>query len=281
MKLRFKTIAMVLAFLGLQEGVSAQGLMPAASSTQTVVQDFGLGKVTLSYSRPNVKGRTVFGGMEPYGAVWRTGANTATTLTFTDEVTIGGKTLPAGEYALFTIPGQQEWTIILNQNPKQWGAYTYKESDDVLRFKVKPVLLKDKVETFTIQFANMYPTKGQIQLMWENTLVSFDLSTDIDARVMAGIEKAMTGEKKPYFQAAQYYFENGKDLQQALNWVNEAEKESPKAPWIKLWKGRIQLKMGDRSGAKVTAQAGIDAAKEANNEEYIRLNTQLLKQAGE
>ncbi len=266
--------------LGLQTNLKAQGIkLPAASSGQTIIQDFALGKITLTYSRPNVKGRKIFGALEPYDKVWRTGANSATIIKFTDAVQIEGKDVAAGEYGLFTIPNKNEWTVILSKTSKQWGAYTYNEADDILRIKVKPMKMKAKVETFTMQFANVFPTTAQLHMMWENTAIAVNITTSIDEKVMASIEEAMKGEKKPYFAAAQYYFENGKDLATALNWMTEAEKASPKAPHIKLWKGRVQLKMGDKAGAQTTAQAGIAVATEAKNEEYIRLNTQLLAEA--
>ena len=280
MKLTIKTILLLLVVWGMQLEVNAQGLkMPQASSGQTLIQDFGLGKITITYSRPNTKGRKVFGDLEPFDKVWRTGANSATVIKLTESVNLNGKIVPAGEYGLFTIPNPTEWTVILSKTAQQWGAYTYKESDDVLRFKVKPTVLKDKVETFTIQFANVLPTSAQLQLMWENTAISINLTTSIDEKVMANIDEAMKGEKKPYFQAAQYYYENGKSLKTALNWMNEAEKADPKAPWVKLWKGRVLLKLGDKEAAQVTAKEGIALATEAKNDEYIRLNTQLLAEA--
>lgn len=280
MKTTIKTILLLFMAFGLTTALQAQGLkMPQASPAQTIVQDFGLGKITLNYARPSMKGRKIFGALEPYGKVWRTGANNATTIKFTDDVSIEGTNVPAGEYSIFTIPGKTEWTFILNKTIKQWGAYEYKEADDVLRIKVKPIALKAPVETFTMQFANVLPTSAQLHLMWETTALAINITTSIDEKVMANIDAAMKGEKKPYFAAAQYYFQNGKDLQTALNWINEAEKADQKAPHIKLWKGRIQLKMGDKMGAQATAQAGITAATQAKNEEYIRLNTQLLAEA--
>jgi hypothetical protein len=277
------TLAVLLIAASITTQALGQNLkMPQASSAQTITQEFGLGKITVSYSRPNTKGRVIFGQLEPYGAVWRTGANSATVLTFSDEVKIQGQTVPAGEYGLFTIPGKEEWTIILNKTPKQWGAYTYKESDDFLRIRVRPAKLKEQVETFTIQFSDVYPATAKLQLLWEKTLVSLDLVTDIDSRIMAGIDQAVKGEKVPYYvysQAAIYYYENGKDLNKALEWISAAEAAEPKTPWLKLWKGRIQLKNGDKKGAAATAQAAIKAAQEQNNDEYVRLSKELLKQA--
>jgi hypothetical protein len=280
MKTSLKTVLILALAVSLNTELQAQGVkLPQASSAQTITQGFGLGKVTLSYSRPNTKGRKIFGAMEPFDKVWRTGANAATSITFTDAVKVGGQELAAGTYGLFTIPGKDEWTVIFNKDAKQWGAYEYKEAEDVLRIKVKPVKLKEKVETFTIQFANVLPTTAQIQLAWENTGLNIDLSTEIDAQVMASIDEAMKGEKKPYFAAAQYYYENGKDLDKALEWANAAEAADGKAPWVKLWKGRIQLKKGDKAGAIATAEAGIKLATEAKIEEYVRLNSALLAEA--
>ncbi|WP_285007999.1 DUF2911 domain-containing protein [Pedobacter faecalis] len=280
MKTTLKTMLVIALAAGLQFEGNAQGLkMPQASTSQTVTQAFGLGTITLNYARPNVKGRKIFGGLEPYGTVWRTGANSATTIKFSEDVKIEGQNLPAGEYALFTIPEQNDWTIVFNKEAKQWGSYTYKEANDVLRVKVKPVKLKDKVETFTIQFSDVYPTTAKLQLMWENTGVTVNLSTDVDSKVMASIDEAMKGEKKPYFQAAQYYFENGKDINKALEWMNAADANNTTQPWVKLWKGRVQLKMGDKAGAAKTAEEGLKIATEIKNQEYIRLNGALLAEA--
>ena len=280
MKVSSKVLALSMCVLCFTTQLKAQIKMPQASSTQTLTQDFGLGKISVTYSRPNVRGRVIFGGLESYGKVWRTGANGATIINFSEDVTIEGKLVPAGEYGLFTIPGKTEWTVIISKGAKQWGAYAYKEADDLVRLKVKPTTLKDKLETFTIQFVNVYQTTAQLQISWENTLVSLNLTTDIDAKVMASIDEAMKGEKKPYFVAAQYYFSNGKDLGKALEWMNAAQAaDNQKSPWINLWKGRVQLKMGDKKGAAATAEAGVKIAQEIKNDEYIRLNSALLAEA--
>jgi hypothetical protein len=280
MKLSIKSVVLFIALLGAANFANAQGAkFPQPSSGQTITQDFGLGKITLTYSRPNVKGRKIFGGMEPLGVVWRNGANAATRIKFTDAVKIEGKDLPAGEYGLFSIPGKNEWTVIFNKIADQWGAYEYKESDDVLRVKVKTTSLKDKVETLTMQFSAVSETSAQLNMMWENSAYSINITTSIDEKVMTNIAEAMKGEKKPYFNAALYYYQNGKDLKSALEWMTEAEKSDQKAPWYKLWKGRIQLKMGDKAGAQTSAQAGIDLATATKTDEYVRLNAELLAEA--
>jgi hypothetical protein len=280
MKLSIKSVVLFIALLGAANFANAQGAkFPQPSSGQTITQDFGLGKITLTYSRPNVKGRKIFGGMEPLGVVWRNGANAATRIKFTDAVKIEGKDLPAGEYGLFSIPGKNEWTVIFNKIADQWGAYEYKESDDVIRVKVKTTSLNDKVETLTMQFSAVSETAAQLNMMWENSAYAINITTSIDEKVMANIAEAMKGEKKPYFNAALYYYQNGKDLKSALEWMTEAEKSDPKAPWYNLWKGRIQLKMGDKAGAQTSAQAGIDLATATKTDEYVRLNAELLTEA--
>jgi hypothetical protein len=263
----------------ISQNSTAQLKMPQASSSQTIIQEFGLGKVTVKYSRPNIKGRSVEKDLAPFAEVWRTGANDATLITFTDEVSLEGNKVPAGEYAIFTIPGKDEWTIILNKETKQWGSYQYKQSEDFLRFKVKPSKISEKSETFSINFSNVMPSSANLDLVWDNFKVSAKMTVDVDSKIMAGIDEAMKSDKKPYYPAAVYYIDNGKDLKKALEWISMAEASDQKAPWFKFQKARIQLKSGDKAGAAKTAAAGIEAAKAVNNVEYIRLNQKILSEA--
>ena len=253
--------------------------IPQPSTLQTIQQDLGLGQVSITYSRPNVKGRKIFGETEPYGIVWRTGANAATKIKLTDTIMMEKHQVLPGEYALFTIPGPNEWTVILNQTAQQWGAYSYDSTKDVLRFKVKPGKLDKKVETFTIQFANAFVERCDLQLSWENAVISLRLETDVDAHVMANIDELMKGEKKPYYFAAIYYYNHNKDMSKALSWINEADKNSPDAYNIKYWKARIQLKMGDKAGAIGSANEGLKLAMAEPNAEYTRLNKEVLTEA--
>jgi len=254
--------------------------IPEASPMQTIIQDFGLGKITIVYSRPAVKDRIIFGGINPYGQVWRTGANAATTISFSENVIVEGHKVPAGTYSLFTIPDKDEWTVILNKTVKQWGAYNYKEADDFLRFKEKPINLPEKRESFTIQFANETTQSSDLHLVWDHTGVYVHLQTDDDSLITANIDALMKGDRKPYyFNAIQYYYENNKDMNKALGWVMEAEKVEPKGPWFKLWEARIHLKMGDKLAAATAAQQGINLAKANSDEEYVRLNQAVLDRA--
>ncbi|CAN5222939.1 DUF2911 domain-containing protein [soil metagenome] len=263
--------------------VNAQELkmkIPATSSGQRIEQDFGLGMISVKYYRPNTKGRKIFNGMEPYGIVWRTGANNATVITLTDTIQAEGHTLAPGAYSLFSIPGANEWTIIFNKNAGQWGAYAYDAKDDVLRFKVKPLKLDRRVETLTIQFADVTQTNCLLQILWENTEVPIRLTTDVDARIMANIQEAMKGEKKPYYMSAIWCYNHNRNLVQALQWMEEANKAQPAAFNIKYWLARLQLKNGDKQAAIVSANEGLKLAVASNNAEYIRLNKEVLHDAG-
>jgi hypothetical protein len=142
---------------------------PPAKATATV----GGATVTIDYSRPSVKGRKIFGELEPYGKVWRTGANEATTFEVNKDVKIEGQTLAAGKYGLFTIPGETEWTIIFNKTANQWGAFKYDASQDVLRVKVKPKKLAQLTDVFTINLDK----SGKVAMMWENTEVDFTVTS--------------------------------------------------------------------------------------------------------
>jgi hypothetical protein len=279
MKTLFKPSIAILCFLLTFNLCNGQALMPQASSSQTLVQDFGLGKVTLTYGRPNMNNRKIFGGLEPYGAVWRTGANEAPKLTFTDEVSILGNKIPAGSYSLFTVPNKNMWTVILNKTADQWGDYDYKMEDDILRIEIKPSIINPSVETFSMLFSEVKLGKMNLDLMWENTLISIPMEVDFDAKVIANIQKAMASDKKPYFAAAQYYYNNNKDIKQALLWINEAEKTDQKAPWYKYWKAKILLKSGDKVGAIATAKTGAALAKAINNQEYVNLNESVIEMA--
>lgn len=280
MKKSFFTIATAAVLLLTANAASAQLKLPAASSAQTVTQGLGIENVTLSYSRPSMNGRKIFGELVPYNEVWRTGANTNTTLTFEGDVSLNGHKLTAGTYALFTIPNKSEWTVIISKNTKQWGAYTYNQAEDALRFNVKPQTLNTAVETFTISFDNVTPTSAVLSLAWEKTAIKVDLKVEQQqAKILASIDEAMKGEKKPYFAAAQYYFNNNLDLNKALVWFDEAAKAQPKAAHVLYWKAKAQLKAGDKKGAIETATKGVEVATEGKNSEYIKLNTQVLNAA--
>lgn len=251
--------------------------VPAPSPLQTTTQKFGLGEITVEYSRPVAKGRTIFGDVVPYGKVWRTGANGTTKITFTDNVKIEGKEVKAGTYGLYSVPNKDSWEVMLYSDLTLNGNVgDYKTENEVARFKVKPAKTAAKVESFTINVDNILPTEATLTISWENTLVPLKITTDIDARVMKSIDESMKSDKPEYFRAATYYFENGKDLNQALTWVNKATDENPKAFYMFLLKAKIEYASKDKAAGKASAEKTIALAKEAKNEDYVALATKLI-----
>ncbi len=250
---------------------------PQPSPTQTMKQNFSTGSIELSYSRPGVKGRKIFGDLVPFGKVWRTGANDATTIEFSEDVTVGGKELKAGKYGLLTIPGENEWTVIFSKDTDVTSPSDYKQGNDAARVSVPVIKLADKIESFTMQFINLTSSTCDLRMMWDNTGVVVPIATNTDARVMEQIDKALNKDNKPYFQAANYYYENGKDLNKAKEWVEKGIESNPKAFWMYMLKARILAKQGDKAGAKTAAQKTIDLATEAKNDDYVKLGSDLIK----
>lgn len=255
--------------------------MPQASPSASWKQKVGVTDVELEYSRPSMKGRKIFGGLVPYGEVWRTGANSATKITFGADVKLEGTLVPAGVYQLATIPGEGEWTVIVNKNAGEWGTYSYDAKNDVARIKVKPQTLAASVETFTIEIGDLSATGATLAIVWDKTRVPVKLEVDTVAMLKPKIEAVMasSAKEKPYLQAAMFYFENGLDLKQAKTWVEEAEKAQPDAPWVVYRKGLILQKLGDKAGANAAAQKTIELAGKKGGElgaEYKRLGEALL-----
>jgi hypothetical protein len=273
-----KIISGIIAF-AITFSVSSQSIKtPPPSPPQTIKQDFGISSIELSYSRPGIKGRKVFGDLVPYGNVWRTGANNATTIDFADDVTIGGTKVPAGKYGLLTIPDKDSWTIIITKQLDVTNPTSYKQESDVVRVNVKPMTMKDKMETFTMQFGNVKPGSCELEIMWENTAVVLPISSDVETVVMKEIDDAMNKDNRPYFQAGLYYLNNGKDLNQAVIWFDKAIAQQPDAYWIYHQKANALAKLGKKDEAKATAQKSMDLAKDAKNDDYVRLNEKLLEQ---
>jgi hypothetical protein len=264
--------------LCLTVNANAQALKtPAPSTTQTIKQEFGLGSIELSYSRPNAKGRVVMGELVPYGKVWRTGANSATTITFSDDVTIGGKMVKAGKYGLLSIPDAKEWTLIITKDLNVSSPAAYNQANDVARVTATVANMPMKAESFTMQFANITNSTIDLHLRWENVMVALPITTDVDGKVMAQIDGAMNKDTRPYFAAAQYYYDNGKDLKVAKEWADKAVASNPNAYWMTLLNARICAKMGDKAGAKAMAQKTVEMATSGKNDDYVKMANDLLK----
>jgi len=271
---------LLLAFCLISE---AQVQTPSASPAATVTTVVGLTDVKISYSRPRIKGRKIFGEgngfVVPFGAIWRSGANTGTKISFSDDVTVEGTKVPAGEYLIFSWPGATEWTVSLYSDLTLGGnTDKYDKSKEVANFKVKPEVLAEKIETLTFNITDISDDSkmAKVQLAWENTSVKFKIGVDFDAKVMKSIEASTKVNPGNYFQAAVYYLENGKDLKQALEWINKAADANP-AFFILYQKARIQKAVGDKAGALETSKKSWEASKVANNRDYQLMNEELQK----
>jgi hypothetical protein len=273
-----KLFALLAAFAVAFTSLTAQELkLPALSPTSTITQEFSTSKIEITYSRPSMRGRKVFGDLVPFGSVWRTGANAATKITFGEEVEIGGTKIPAGSYSFYSIPGQNEWEIIINKNTGNWGAMGYDTKDDVVRVKVKSTTLSQATETFTMWVSNITFSSCSIDLAWENTMVSVPVKANNQERLTANIDKAINNPNIPYQQAATYYFETNQQLDKALDYATKAADKNPKAYWLFMLKARIAAKLGNKSVATEAANKTIEVAKGTPGEaEYTKAAQELL-----
>lgn len=258
----------------------AQIKTPQPSPLEKASTTIGLTDVTVEYSRPGVKGRDrkIFGGLVPYGEVWRTGANASTKITFADSVKIKDQWLPGGTYALYTIPGQNEWTVIFSKNLELWGASGYKPEDDALRVKVKPTNLTEPAETFTIDVNNYTNNSADLNVLWDFTRVSVPIETNVDQKVMAQIKEAMAkpdNEAGTYFQAANYYYRNGKDKQQALQWIDKAIAKQDRF-FFQYLKALLLADLNKPKEAIKAAERSKELAITEKNQEYVKMNEELI-----
>lgn len=259
----------------------AQNLkMPVASPRQTVKQEFGLGEINLSYSRPSAKNREIYGGLVPYDAVWRTGANSPTTIEFSTDVIIGGKPVSAGKYGLVTIPGKSSWKIIITKQLDIASPTAYKAENNVAEVSATPKKLANKVETFSINFDNITDKTVDLCISWGDLAVTLPITSDHHNKVMAQIQELMNGpeDKRPYFESAMYYYENNVDLNKAYEWMKKASASNSQAFWIYYYQAKLEQKLGKKADAIATSKKSLDLATKANWPDYIRLNEALLKE---
>ena len=262
---------------------NSQIKMPAPSTTQSISQDFGMGKIELTYSRPNIKGRSLLkenSDLAPLNKLWRLGANAATRIKFTDIVTMGGKVLDTGSYVLYAIPGKDYWEIIVNKGLNNWGTDGYKEAEDVVRFKLKSEKIATAVETFSLQFEAIQPETCELLITWGNTTVRVPISTNVKPRLRAQIEKELSADKvNPaiYQTAANFYYEWDKDLSKALLNAKKATEATPNGFWLFLLRAKIEKENGDKIAAKTSAEKCIALATAAKNEDYVKQATDLIK----
>jgi hypothetical protein len=249
--------------------------LPRPSPKATVTQTAGLTDVTILYCRPSVRGRAIWGGLVPYDQVWRTGANEATTITFADDVTIEGTKLPAGTYGLFTIPGKDEWTVIFNKGAKQWGAYEYKQADDVLRIKVKPQATEFH-ELLTFAFPVVTTESATVAIVWEKLAVLFTIKVDTVDKVLAAARKAIDDWRLPY-RAATFCLDNNVNLAEARGWMDKsiAMKETM---YNLAGKARFLALDGKKADAIALAKKAIAVGKTADPKADTAMVDNLIKE---
>lgn len=270
---------LILLLIGSFANGYAQVSTPAPSPLCKIEQKIGLATVNVEYSRPSKKNRIVFGDLVPYGKTWRTGANACTKVTFSDDLEVQGVKVPKGSYALFTIPGEESWEVILYNDitvsgvPDPWDV-----SKEVAHVKVSPELIPYTVESFTIGFDELRNESATMMIIWETSLVPVKLRFDTDSKVMKNIEKVMAGpSSNDYYQAARYYLDNNKDLNMALKWIQVANQLDPQ-----FWKLRVEslilAKLGRKAEAIEAAQKSKAKAIEAKNDEYVKMNDDSIKE---
>jgi len=267
--LKIKKTLIIVSIMFYGFSIKAQITTPKLSPHCVLTQEVGFNEITIDYSRPSIKGRVIFGDLVPYGKIWRTGANASTKIKFKDDVTIEGHEVPAGEYSLYTIPGKDEWTIIFHTITSYWGVgKNYKEDDDLIRFKVKPITLNHTIETMAIEISDLAANTCNLEIKWDKTLIKINVKTDSDKKVMAQIDDKMKGvSQATYYQAAVYYLENGKDLNKALEWIDKALVNNEQF-WILRHKALILAKLGKYKEAITLSERSMKLAAEVENDDF-------------
>ena len=254
--------------------------VPATNPREKIQQRVAATDIDVTYNRPSVKGRKIFGGLVPFGQVWRTGSDASTKISFSTPVSINGQKVEAGTYELFSIPGEKEWTIILQENRNQWGSYGYKTEFDRLRTVVRSQSLTTAVESFTIGVDNITSRSADLSIMWERTRVAIPITIDLTATVLPQLEESLANdERKPYFRAAMFYYENDLDINRAAELMQLAIQENPNHLGMLYRLGLILERKGDKAGAIAASEKSLAEAKKASHElkaEYVKLNTALL-----
>jgi hypothetical protein len=278
-----KRITLLLSALFVCAFAYAQVTAPAASPSSKIDQQVGLTDVTVEYARPSMKGRTIFGDLVPYGRLWRTGANNRTKITFSNDVMVHGKELKKGAYGLLTIPNQNQWDIIFYTDADGGGApRELDESKVAARFSVTPVVTTMARETFTIEIGNLTNNGATFFLFWDKLMIPFNFTVPTDQQVMASIDRAMSGPSAgDYYTAAMYYYDEGKDIQKAKEWIDKAMAGNDNPPFWQLRnKSLIYAKAGDREGAIAAARQSLEASQKAGNADYVKMNQDSLKEWG-
>lgn len=278
-----KKIVIILFMAALSFPLAAQVNTPAPSPFSRLEQKVGLTDVAVEYSRPSMRGRTIFGDLVPYDKLWRTGANGYTLVTFGDDVKIGGNTVEAGTYSIFTKPGKESWEVFFYTDTQGGGTpRNWDDSKVVAKVTVPVYPIPMAVETFTITLDDLKTNSANLGLLWEKTYVAVPIEVPTDAAVSKSIERALNGPSAgDYYASAVYYLMEGKDINKAKEWMDKAMSmtEEP-AFWQLRQQSLILAKAGDKKGAVATAKKSLAKAEEANNADYVKMNKASLKEWG-
>lgn len=261
--------------------MTGQIQVPQPSPSSKVEQQVGLTNVELEYSRPGMRGREIFGDLVPYNETWRTGANANTTITFDTKVTVDGKELPAGTYAIYTVPKEKEWDVIFYKDANNWGLpQKWDDSKVALKTTATVEELPFEMETFTILIDDLKNDSAQLNFIWDNTVAHMRFNVPTDEMATSSIQRVMNGPSAAdYYAAATYYHDQKKDLQKAYEWIKKAvEMGDPTAYWVLRRKSLIEAEMGKKQEAIATAKKSLEAAKKAGNKDYIKLNEDSIKE---
>ncbi len=251
------TLVFLLTLVLLIDSSSAQTRNVQVSPGATTVQTAGITDITVTYHRPGVKGRVIWGELVPYDQIWRTGANNATTIEFSTEVTIAETKIAAGKYALFTIPSREEWTVIINKNPNNWGTDKYNQEEDVLRFKIKPQAAEHQ-EWMIFTFENLSKNSVDLVLHWEKIKLSFTIAVNTDDLVLQGFKTNLGWQSS--LNAASYCLNNNVALEDGKKWVDQSLAVE-KNYWNLTLKARyLALDKKNKEAAK-TMQEALDLGK--------------------
>ncbi|WP_425075837.1 DUF2911 domain-containing protein [Psychroserpens sp. S379A] len=279
-----KKLLLACAVFAMTFSVNAQIETPQPSPSAKVEQKVGLTDVTIEYSRPNMRGRTIFGDLVPFGKLWRTGANKNTMITFSDDVTIGGSELKAGSYAIYVTPSKKSWEVVFYSDAENWGTpRNWDDSKVAAKVTANVFPIPMPIETFTISFDDLTNDSAMIGMMWEKSYVGVKFEVPTDKAVAASIDKVMAGPgADDYYAAARYYLEADKDINQAVKWIDMAidmSKDQPRFWWLRQ-QSLIHAKAGNKDKAISAAKASLAGAKEAKNDDYVKMNMDSLKEWG-
>lgn len=264
---------------------NAQVKTPQPSPLSKLEQKVGLTDVTIEYSRPAVKGRKIFGDLVPFGKMWRTGANANTKVTFSDDVKIGDANVKAGTYAIFTIPNEKSWDILVYADASNWGTpEKWDDSKVAAKVSAEVYAMPMSVQSFTITVDDMTNNTAVIGMIWENVYVALPFTVPTAMKVSASIDETMKGDPKAgdYYSAAVYYLQEKKDMKKAMMWIDKAVELTSDNPrfWYMRQQSLIHAEAGDKAGAIAAAKKSLAGAEAAGNADYVKMNKDSLKEWG-